>query len=316
MAEITCVVCGAKKRVPPSQIRAGRKYCSNACAIKAHTGKGNGHWNGGLVELPCLHCGKLFSIKPSHLGKKGQGKYCSDTCRTTASRGDHPERYNRVTKICVVCGKEIQVKKSHIDTEGMYCSKECRNADYAKMFTGENNPNFRGGYGSTCPTCGNPVWIFPYNKKGKKYCSVSCAMIWRAMNEEFDYSGKRRSKSGRREDLDNKYFRSSWEANYARYLNWLIEQGEIAKWEFEAETFRFPVSRGNMTYLPDFKVTNNDGSVEYHEVKGYMDKGSATKLKRMAKYYPDVKMVLVDKPYYQALQKQLRNLISGWESAK
>ncbi|MCV6900732.1 DUF1064 domain-containing protein, partial [Escherichia coli] len=89
-----------------------------------------------------------------------------------------------------------------------------------------------------------------------------------------------------------RFFRSSWEANYARYLNWLIAQGEIAKWEFECQTFVFHgITRGVISYTPDFKVYSKDGSHEWHEVKGWMDAKSKAKLKRMAKFYPAEKVV-------------------------
>jgi hypothetical protein len=81
-----------------------------------------------------------------------------------------------------------------------------------------------------------------------------------------------------------------------------------------AEAFQFDtIKKGNRSYIPDFKIINNDGSIEYHEVKGYMDAASKTKLKRMAKYYPEIKIVLIDSPVYRELHKQLKNLIPNWE---
>lgn len=120
-----------------------------------------------------------------------------------------------------------------------------------------------------------------------------------------------KSSGGWRADLE-RYFRSTWESNYARYLNWLIDQGEIARWEYEADTFEFPVKRGSRFYTPDFKVVNPDGTYEYHEIKGWMDAQSATKLKRMAKYYPEEVVVVIGKEEYQALKKW-RKLIEDWE---
>ena len=122
-----------------------------------------------------------------------------------------------------------------------------------------------------------------------------------------------RTKSGKREDLGGLFVRSAWEANYARYLNFLIAQGEIASWEYEAKTFQFEgITRGVMSYTPDFKVINNDGSHEWHEVKGWMDDKSKTRLKRMAKYFPDEKVILVDSSAYKALAKW-KALIPDWE---
>lgn len=100
------------------------------------------------------------------------------------------------------------------------------------------------------------------------------------------------------------YFRSGWEKNYAYYLEWLVSIGEIKHWDFEVDTFWFEkIKRGVRSYLPDFKVFNNDGSFEYHEVKGWMDKKSATKLKRMSIYFPKVKVVLIDEVAYKSIMK-------------
>ena len=119
---------------------------------------------------------------------------------------------------------------------------------------------------------------------------------------------------GKRPDLGDLYVRSSWEANYARYLNWLVSIGEIKSWEYESEVFEFhAIKRGTRSYTPDFRVVNNDDSVEYHEVKGWMDQKSRTKLKRMAKYYPEIKIVLIDEDVYKKLASDVRMFIPEWE---
>lgn len=127
--------------------------------------------------------------------------------------------------------------------------------------------------------------------------------------------GSHHSKGGFREDIQI-YVRSSWEANYGRYLNWLKEKGKIRSWEYESETFEFPVKRGSIDYKPDFKVTYPDGRIEFHEVKGYLTQTGRTKLKRMAKYYPDVKIVLIDKTVYADLSRIFKNVLPGWEQGR
>jgi hypothetical protein len=124
----------------------------------------------------------------------------------------------------------------------------------------------------------------------------------------------RQSHGGKRYDLGDMYFRSSWEANYARYLNFLINKGGIIKWEFEPDTFEFHnIKRGNRFYTPDFKITNLDLVIEYHEIKGYMDASSKTKLRRMAKYYPEVKIVLIDAEQYKSIRQTVSGMIEHWE---
>lgn len=110
------------------------------------------------------------------------------------------------------------------------------------------------------------------------------------------------------------YFRSAWEANYARVLQHRQDLGQIVCWEHEPDTFWFEgVKRGCVSYLPDFKVTTFDGETEYHEVKGWMDAASKTKIKRMAKYHPNITLLVIDSPKYLKLQGEYRWQIADWE---
>ncbi len=112
-----------------------------------------------------------------------------------------------------------------------------------------------------------------------------------------------------------KFYRSRWEANYASYLEWLKTGGHIADWKHEPKTFWFEgVKRGTVSYLPDFWVVENDGTDAFHEVKGWMDDRSKTKIKRMEKYYPEVKLVVIDSKGYAALKKSVSSLVPGWEA--
>lgn len=131
----------------------------------------------------------------------------------------------------------------------------------------------------------------------------------------FFKQNKYHSKHGWIEIGGKKHFmKSIWERNYARYLQWLKEKGEIKDWQYESQIFVFEkIQFGNRSYKPDFKVIENDGSYCWHEVKGFMSPASKTKLKRMAKYYPKEEIVLIDEEQYRALSSQLRKLIPNWE---
>lgn len=110
------------------------------------------------------------------------------------------------------------------------------------------------------------------------------------------------------------YFRSRWEANYGRYLEWLRERGEIQRWEHEPETFWFEgIKRGALSYLPDFRVTERNGDIVFHEVKGWMDARSKTKISRMARQYPSVRLIVIDGKAYKKLASQVGPIIKGWE---
>lgn len=111
-----------------------------------------------------------------------------------------------------------------------------------------------------------------------------------------------------------RYFRSRWEANYARYLEWLRARGEIKSWEHEPRCFWFDaIKRGVRSYLPDFEVIENNDKVVYHEVKGWMDPKSKTKIKRMAKYYPDITLIVVGEKSYKSISSSVCKLIKDWE---
>jgi len=122
-----------------------------------------------------------------------------------------------------------------------------------------------------------------------------------------------RTRSGKRDDLGGLFVRSSWEANYARVLNLRVSNGDIARWEYEPDRFEFPIKRGTRSYTPDFKVWLLDGTYEYHEVKGWMDPKSKTRLKRMAKYYPNETLILIGAKEYRKIRDVLALSIDEWE---
>lgn len=87
----------------------------------------------------------------------------------------------------------------------------------------------------------------------------------------------------------------------------------IKGWEYEPQTFWFEkIKRGTRSYLPDFKVYAEDGHM-WVEVKGYMDAKSKTKIKRFNKFYPDEKLIVIDKKWYTANRPLLATLLA-WES--
>jgi hypothetical protein len=147
----------------------------------------------------------------------------------------------------------------------------------------------------------------PENRQG---LSDRSTKMWETRQPETAYS---RCKHGRRPDLGEMYFRSTWEANYARYLNFLQARGEIERWEYEPVTFWFEaIKRGVRSYKPDFQIFEN-GRSYFVEVKGWMDDKSKTKLKRMAKYHPEVEVRVFGEKDYASLKRQLGSIIPGWE---
>ena len=298
MSERRCEVCGAPFYVSLGHVAQGwDKFCSIKCRTKAWVGESHPSWRGGLTKRTCLHCGKEFEVKPSH-AKDGEGKYCSRQCH---------HLHKSISLICDHCGKAFRRPQCQVrGQETTYCSKECMLVAVAR----EDN--------CACEECGasfhrKPSDLTRSDKVGVgRFCSMRCKA--RHMSHTAQASGRARGRGGKREDLDGLYVRSSWEANYARYLNWLVDVGEIVSWEYEVDTYEFTaIKRGSRFYTPDFKILNPDGSIEYHEVKGYMDAASKTKLKRMAKYYPDVTLKLIDRDVYYSIARDVKALIPEWE---
>lgn len=156
------------------------------------------------------------------------------------------------------------------------------------------------------------AWLDPENKvNSKEYRQLLSDRASKLQNLGILNTRYSRSKKGTY-DINGKdyFFRSLWEANYALYLDFLIKQKEIIKWEFEVDTFWFEkIKRGVRSYKPDFKIYRNDGGIEYHEVKGWMDKKSITKINRMRIYYPKTKLVIIDENCYKDIKGKVGKML-------
>ena len=124
---------------------------------------------------------------------------------------------------------------------------------------------------------------------------------------------KGNAKGGKRKDIGF-YVRSAMEANVCRWLKWRRDRWHdtVTAFEYEPQRFEFPIQRGTTAYLPDFRVWEGEKSY-YIEVKGWMDPKSKTALKRMKKYYPDIKIDVIDGKRYSNLSRKLGPLIPNWE---
>jgi len=112
-----------------------------------------------------------------------------------------------------------------------------------------------------------------------------------------------RCRGGYRSDLQT-YFRSSWEANYARYLNHFN-----IKWAYESTTFK--LGQG-VTYTPDFKLGDNT----YVEIKGWLTEKGKKKLNLFKLQYPGVKLILIRRQEYKELYNEYSETIKLWEKIR
>jgi len=124
-----------------------------------------------------------------------------------------------------------------------------------------------------------------------------------------------RGRKSTRSDLGF-YLRSSWEANFARYLNLLKAENKISHWEYEPDFFELLHKNKMITYIPDFKVWEKQNSEPiYYEVKGWLDNKSKLKLTLTTEQLPNISIILIDENKYNDIAN-LKDMIPNWEEDK
>lgn len=73
------------------------------------------------------------------------------------------------------------------------------------------------------------------------------------------------------------------ESKYASRLEILRRAGEIRSWAFEQVKIRLA---DKTFYTPDFLVVTNDGTIEFHETKGFWEDDARVKIKVAAEVFP------------------------------
>lgn len=125
------------------------------------------------------------------------------------------------------------------------------------------------------------------------------------------------SKGMFRKDL-NRYFRSSWEANFVRVLN-----TNNLTWFYEKDRFKLLDEHGviKSTYVPDFRL--EDGS--FVEIKGHADSSEdwkcnckrcerdKNKLSLMADQFPEIKLSIFGRREYVKMAAAYCLIIPEWE---
>lgn len=77
---------------------------------------------------------------------------------------------------------------------------------------------------------------------------------------------------------------NKWESQYADHLEADRLSGRIHSWRYEKIGLR--LAKG-CTYNPDFLVIRDDGTVEFHEVKGFWEDDALVKIKVAAEQFPE-----------------------------
>lgn len=135
-----------------------------------------------------------------------------------------------------------------------------------------------------------------YSKDVRRKMSLSARRRLRTKRETLYTSAR----GGCRADLGGMYFRSNWEANFARIMNY---RGVV--WEYEPTTFELDETT---SYTPDFLVEGT-----YYELKGRMSTLCEEKLTLFRKKYDDVVLEVIGPSEYSELGKTYKHLIPTWE---
>lgn len=138
-------------------------------------------------------------------------------------------------------------------------------------------------------------------KKGRKLgpqpnMSIAAQRRLRSKREKLYTSAR----GGVRSDL-GMYFRSTWEANFARIQNFLNK-----KWSYERDTFQLEES---MSYTPDFFVEDEN---LYYEIKGRWTEKAKRQLTLMSIKFPNVIVKVIDYVEYSKLKELYRHKVQ-WE---
>lgn len=285
----------------------------------------------------CQVCGQEYTRDTRYTRTQmANSKYCSYQCGTIAKKRKAHDK-PRDKKICKQCNKQFFRNKKFDDNQwkgALYCSIKCSGDGRRKYRNNKERQEIIRRK--------NGISKFGSEEHKLKISALTKIAMYRpevqekirqpkgspTLEQRIAQSNKLAGRMPKNLMMPNNghypnvkrgyydingttfFFRSKWESNYALYLDFLIDHKKIIKWEYESDTFMFEqIKLGTRSYTPDFKVFNLNGTVEYHEIKGYMDSRSKTKLKRIAKYYPEVMLLLIERRQYTEIINKLKGLI-------
>lgn len=254
-----------------------------------------------------MSCAKIFQSYPSQ-----NKKYCSTWCARHSRWKERPK--------CLQCG---HLTKRH---RSKFCSIFCRD-------TYRTIHNLRKGLRKKVKTLPRECWYCgkvynPIHSK-QRYCSRHCGgmthresiaaiakrprkPITEQTRLKMSIAATKRSASrhytkgigGVREDIGH-YVRSSWEANFCRYLKF-----QDINYTYEPDNFYLHLSDKTIIYTPDFKIAEG----KYYEVKGWWDERSKLIRELMKNQHPAIEITYIDVGVYREIEKNFKDKIYGWET--
>lgn len=242
---------------------------------------------------------KFCSVEFSDITKRNLRNTCSDKCDYASMVLKRHEKNNYAQT-------NEQKEKKRVASTLMHATRDVFSEEARKIFSETMKKTWREGKIDT-----SKHWTktpegkekISKNSKGRIYdlearanMSIGAQNRVRTKRETL-YSS---AKGGYREDLKC-YFRSTWEANFARILNF-----QNRKWEYECKTFQLEDS---LSYTPDFYIEDEN---VFYELKGRLDERSKLQLGLMKEKYPEVIVNLIEGESYNKLRLEFKDLVE-WE---
>lgn len=95
-------------------------------------------------------------------------------------------------------------------------------------------------------------------------------------------------------------YRSQWESDFARHLEFLRTDGKIIEWGYERIRLRIGKRSGRERmrapiFTPDFHVIEPGGRLKFYEVKGYYRESAKVRSAVAAEVFPNFVFIVVRK---------------------
>lgn len=283
----------------------------------------------------CKSCNKTFTIEYDNTQtgfSKCNKKYCSDECKKSLKKSAISKR--RIAHVCQECKISYYLPKS-LSKQSHFCSRLCQNRFQAKKNAIERISIF-------CKNCSISFNVVKTSKR--KYCSLKCSQQSKKVStreivacqmcgskfEKYKSNTTRfcgrncqyaaqssglikintHGRAGKRSDLNNQYFRSSLEADYARYCEYVG-----ISYLFEPKTFVVNIKpNGVKYYTPDFYHPAQD---LYIETKAGRPDGAYEEnlkaVKELQRQGVTISVVFMNDFYEMLKSKDLYNVIPNLE---
>jgi hypothetical protein len=205
--------------------------------------------------------------------------------------------------ICKNCNKKYYIEPKLIQDNSNYCSFECQFENitfedlkqktygpghlkfiYKKLLTEDffinNYVKTKKSFAVLCKENGIAFGtLFKYfNKYNLKRKTVSEVLKGREFSFEHRLKIREATKNG--SFYSNIHFRSSWEANFAKWCDL-----SSIKWKYESKEFLLNINNKDTKYTPDFYLPEFDLWIE---VKGRWIRDAQTKFQEFKKIYPNI----------------------------